>query len=141
MMPPSPAGQPQPKYDPRYDSKHKYKYDDKGNLIEEIVYGNEGKLRVRDVYNLKGKQREKLTYSGDGSLISRHVSILDDKGSVTEAISYNAKDDSVRDRYSYSDEYDAQGNWIRETTSKWVKKDGKEYFEPAWITYRTITYY
>lgn len=37
-------------------------------------------------------------------------------------------------------EFDAQGNWIKRTTSKWMTKDGKSFYAPAWVDYRTITY-
>jgi hypothetical protein len=52
------------------------------------------------------------------------------------------KTDSVRTRYSYAyDSFDAQGNWVKRTTSEWVTKDGKSSFAPSHVTCRTITYY
>lgn len=142
MMAPAPApGKSKPKYDPRYSYKFKYKYDDSGRLIEEAWYGNSGELWLRYVYKYEGKQKEQLVYSKDGSLNQKYSSTLDDKGNEIEEIIYDTKDNSVREKYSYSYEFDARGNWIKRTTSKWTTKDGKSQFEPYSMTYRTITYY
>lgn len=140
MAPPSQVG-PVPKRDPRYSGKFKYKYDDTGNLREKEMYGNDGKLWLRYVYTLREKQREELAYSSDGSLNQKQVSALDEKGNVIEEVYFNAKDGSVRNRYSYQYQFDSKGNWTKRTTAKLVTKDGKSAFEPAWVTYRTITYY
>jgi hypothetical protein len=67
---------------------------------------------------------------------------LDAKGQVVETSYFDVKTDTVRTRYSYTyDSLDAQGNWVKKTTAKWVTKDGKSSFEPGYVTYRTITYY
>lgn len=135
------AGQATPKYDPRYSYKFKYKYDEKGNLIEKVWYGNDGKLWLRYTYKYKGNQKEEMVYAEDSSLNQKYLYTLDDKGNEIEEIVYEVRDNSIRDKYSYSYEFDAKGNWIKQTTSKWVTKDGKSRFEPYSVTYRTITYY
>lgn len=140
MIAPAPGGE-KPKYDPRYSHKFKFKYDDRGRLVETVWNGNDGKLWLRYVYNYKGNQKEELVYSADGSLNQKYLYTLDDKGNETDEVNYNIKDDSIRSKYSYVYEFDAKGNWIKRTTSEWAKKDGKESLEPAWITYRTLTYY
>lgn len=140
MAPPAPASQPKPTYDPRYSNKYRYKYEG-ARMVEKLLFGNDGKLRLRYVYNYKGNQKEELVYKADGELNQRYLSVLDKRGNEVEETSFNVKDDSVRSKYSYSYEFDSKGNWIKRVTSKWVTKDGKSYFEPAWVTYRTITYY
>jgi len=137
----SAPGQPKPKYDPRYNYKFKFSYDSRGNLVEKIFYGNSGKLWLRYVYNYKDKQKEELVYSENGSLNQKYVSTLDEKGNEIEQIVYETKDNSVDEKYSYSYEFDSQGNWIKKTTSKWVTKEGKSQYEPYSATYRTISYY
>ena len=132
---------PSPKYDSRYSYKYKYKYDDKGNLIEEFLYSSNGQVVTRTVYNIKGNQKESLSYSKDGSINAKYVYTLDDKGNEIEEADYQVKDDSIRTKYSYSYEFDAHGNWIKKTTSKWVTKDGKSQYEPYSVAYRTIIYY
>ncbi|MFL6209823.1 MAG: hypothetical protein ACJ74W_13285 [Pyrinomonadaceae bacterium] len=137
----SAPGEPKPKYDPRYTYKFKFKYDDKGHLLEQDWYGNSGKLWLRYVYKYDGNKREELVYSEDGSLNQRYMYTLDDKGHEIEETAYEAKDGSIRDKYSYAYEFDAQGNWIKRTTSKWVTKGGQASYQPAWVDYRMITYY
>ncbi|HJQ33954.1 MAG TPA: hypothetical protein VJ866_17365 [Pyrinomonadaceae bacterium] len=136
----SPGG-PERETDPRYTYKFAYRYDGKGRLVEEDLYDNSGKLWLRYVYKYEGNKKEELVYSEDGSLNQKYVSTLDDKGNEVEESFYDVKDDSVSERYSYSYEFDAKGNWVKRTASKWAAKDGKEQFVPYSITYRTITYY
>lgn len=138
--PSGPAG-PEPKSDTRYTYKFKYKYDDKGRLAEKAWLHNDGMPWLRYVYNYKGKQREELVYSANGSLNQKYVVTLDDKGNEVEEIIYQVKDDSVRSKQSSAYELDAQGNWTKKTVSKWMTKDGKSYYEPSHVYYRTITYY
>ena len=140
MMMPAASGQPKPKYDPRYSYKYNYKYDDKGNLVEEVLFGSGGEVITRTVNKIKGSQKEKLYYSKDGSLDRKYSYTLDDKGNEIEEMSYG-KDGSVRDKYSYSYEYDANENWVKRAASKWVTKDGKSQPAPYTVDYRTITYY
>ncbi len=141
MMIATPAGEPKPKYDPRYSYKLKFKYDGQGRLAEEDWYGNEGKLWLRYVYSYKGNQKEELVYSADGSLNQKYLYTLDNKGNDAEEIIYETKGNAVKSKYSYSYEFDSQGNWTKRTTSKLVTKDGKSFFEPSYLTYHTITYY
>jgi hypothetical protein len=140
MVAPAPGGQ-KPKYDPRYHYKFKFKYDDKGRLVEKTWYSNDGKLWMKYAYNYKGDQKEELVYAEDGSLNQKYLYTLDDKGNETEEVIYETRDDSVRSKNSYSYEFDAQGNWIKRTTSKWATKDGKQQFVPDSVTYRAISYY
>lgn len=135
----APPGAVQTKSDSRYSTKFTYRYDDKKRLIERNWIMSNGETSSRDVYKYSGNQREWLTYSREGSLSSRQVSIVDDKGNDVEETSFEPSDGSVQNKYSYTYEFDAKGNWIKCVTSKWVKKDGK--FVPSYVTYRTITYY
>ncbi|MFL6333797.1 MAG: hypothetical protein ACJ754_10845 [Pyrinomonadaceae bacterium] len=130
-----------PKSDPRYSYRFRYKYDEKGRLIEEDWYGSDGRLWLRYVYKFEGDKKEELVYSEDGSLNQRYVFTLDSQGNEVEKIDYDVKDGSVDERYSYAYEFDAKGNWTKKTASKWVTKGGKSFFEPSYVTYRTITYY
>lgn len=144
MMILSPPGGLKPKYDPRYSNKFTFKYDDQKRLIEKEWISNDGQLWLRYVYKYSGNaanQREELVYAANGSLNQRYLSILDDKGNKVEQTSFETRDGSVRDKYSYTYEIDDKGNWIKRTTSKWLTKDGKSYSTPSYVDYRTITYY
>ena len=137
----SPPGAVQPKSDSRYSTKYTYRYDDQKRLVEKNWIMSNGVTASRDVYKYSGNQLEMLGYSGDGSLNRHSVTILDDKGNEVEETEFGAKDGSVRNKYSYSYEFDAKGNWIKRVTSKWVTKDGKSSFVPQYVDYRTIKYY
>ena len=59
---------------------------------------------------------------------------------IIEETSYNA-DGSVRDRSTYSYEYDSYGNPIKQIRSDLVKKNGESSFVPLSVTYFSTTYY
>ncbi|HEX8456431.1 MAG TPA: hypothetical protein VF656_03840 [Pyrinomonadaceae bacterium] len=141
MMIAAPAGEAKPTYDPRYSYKFKFKYDERGNLLEKSWIGNDGKLWLRYVYNHKGNQKEELVYSADGSLNQKYVYTLDDKGNEIEEIVYETKRNTVRNKYAFTYEFDAQGNWTKRVSTRWESKDGKEGYQPYSVYYRTITYY
>jgi hypothetical protein len=141
MMIASPPGGTRPKSDPRYSNKFTFQYDDQKRLIEKAWYLNNGELTIRYVYKYSGNQREEFVYTSDGSLNQHYLSILDSKGNEIEETSFETRDGSVRGKYRYAYEFDAKGNWIKRTTSKWVTKDGKSDYAPASVDYRTINYY
>jgi hypothetical protein len=127
--------------DSRYTFKFKYIYDSEGRRVETDWYENDGRVFSRDFYeyDVNGHQVKHKSYGGDGSPGIEKTFLYDNKGNVKEAINHPpfGKDG----RYSYEYKFDSTGNWIRRASSKWVTKDGKSYFEPFEITYRSITYY
>lgn len=145
--PPPPAAlpskiQPEPKRDLRYSTSYEKKYQD-GKLIETILYGNNGNVWLRQVSNYKDNQREFLIYSSDGKLNQKYVSTIDKNGLIVEETSYDVltqKPNGDR-KYKYAYEFDKNGNWIKKITSKEVTEDGKTFFKPLYINYRTIGYY
>jgi hypothetical protein len=132
---------PAPKPDARYSNKFTFQYDEQKRLTEKSWFMNNGELQIRYVYKYSGNQVEELLYSADGSLNQRYLAILDGKGNKTERTSFETGNGAVRDKYSYTYEFDAHGNWVKQTTSKWMTKDGKSQYVPAYIYYRTIAYY
>ena len=96
--------------------------------------------RTRVVFSYDGTQVEEQFYSGEGELYRKQVTTLDEKGNEVEQ-TVNEPRGNRTTRYAYSYEFDAKGNWMKRTTSKWVTKEGKSFFEPSYVTYRTITYY
>lgn len=140
IMMASPAGA-TPKSDPRYSNKFTFRYDEQKRLTEKSWFMNNSELQIRYVYKYSGNQREELVYSADGSLNQRYLAILDDKGTEVEQTSFETRSGAIRDKYSYRYKFDAQGNWIEQTTSKQMTKDGKSQYVPSYIYYRTIVYY
>lgn len=74
----------------------------------------------------------------DGLLISKSVFTLDNEGSIAEVATYTS-DNSLIGKQTYDREFDAVGNWIKETMSNWNAKSNS--FQKSHVTYRTITYY
>ena len=141
MMMATVPGAAKPKYDPRYAYKFDFKYDDKKRLIEKTWIGNDGKLWMRYVYKYSGNQIEEFVYSADGSLNQHYLSVLDEQRNEIEKTIFEVSDGKIRSKNSYAYEFDAKGNWTKQTSSKWVTKDGRSFYEPASVYYRTITYY
>jgi len=128
--------------DPRYTYKFKYKYDDKGNRIEELWYRNDGSLESRyvSVYDEKGHKVEYQRYTAEGELFARRVRIDDDKGNmIEERLSWPRT--PITEKMSFTYEFDRQGNWVKKKSMRWVTKGGKSYYEPIFVTYREIEYF
>lgn len=110
-----------------------------GEKYESSVYNLDGSLAQKTVLVADGKERvERWEYKSDGSFLARFVDTRDSEGFLIERVEYN-EDSSIRRKESLSREFDAQGNWIKETKSEWDVKTGN--FFPTAITYQTITYY
>lgn len=122
---------------------HNYKYNDKGQLMEELVANQDGGNKFRTVYSYDegGRLVSELTYEGDdtgfparkeytkynaegkpieGLENDRNKFTLkyDDHGNITEWVLYssdnaNQMDRRIRRHY----EYDAGGNWVKQYRS------------------------
>lgn len=141
MMGVSLPGEAKPKYDRRYAHKFDFTYDNQKRLIEKTWIGNDGKLWMRYVYKYSGNQKEELVYSANGSLNQHYLAVLDEQGNEIEETIFEGRDGKIRRKNSYAYEFDAKGNWTKRTSSKWVTKDGRSFYEPANVDYRTFTYY
>jgi hypothetical protein len=138
----TPVGEEKPNLpkDERYDSKHKYRYDEQSRLVEKWIYANNESLRSRTIYNYNETKRTEINYGVDGSEWSQTVEFLDEDGNVIERhlLDENGK---ANDKTIYSYEFDSQGNWVVEKISKKVTVKGKTSLKPWSSSYRTITYY
>ena len=126
--------------DPRYQRRFEFKYDEKKRLTEMTDFFSNGDILERYVYKYERNQKEELVYSENGSLVRRHLYILDDKGTVIERTDFDA-DGSVRLKGSYTYEFDSNGNWTKRTNSWNVVSDMLRRFQPPSVHLRTITYY
>lgn len=119
-------------------------YDAEGNLAEVAWYTADGTLGGKQVYT--HASRGNLTasvyyaYNPDGTLISRTDSTYNVRGNLTEMVWYNA-DGALKRTETSTYEFDAFGNWIKQTTAKWVTTGGASHIEPPVVTYRTLTYH
>src|SRR5437763_4643881 len=92
-------------------------------------------------YDIKGTKIENAYFPIPGAaLTGKEVYKYDDKGNIVEMTLMGA-DGSLLSKEVYAYEFDAFGNWTKMTTSVAVIEGGKIYFDPAEVTYRTISYY
>jgi hypothetical protein len=134
------------------DYIRKFKYDQNNRKIEEATYkkvGDEWKPEDFRVgfykqlffYNSEGKLIAETRISADEKIYQTTVINYDAKGREIESNTFNA-DGSVKGRTKYTyDEFDKQGNCIKETEYEWVNEDGKSFFQPSETTYYKIEYF
>jgi len=98
------------------DDKKEYSYDSSGNKVGFIRYTAEGKIieRFSYAYHKNGNLAEENKYDSVGMLISRLVYKYDEKNNETERSRYlSSGKPEVQITWDY--EYDKQGNWIVKT--------------------------
>ncbi len=114
------------------------KYDEKGNMLEEVRYGSSGKIRSKSTYiykyNEKGNKVEEVRYGSNDDTKSKGTYKYDDKGNKVEEAVYTAsgKLDSKR-TYKYDENenlvetltYDASGKVTLKNSTKYDKKGNK----------------
>lgn len=123
-------------------SRRSSRCDSAGNVVEETWYGRGGMVERKLVYRYdeRGRRIETTGYKAYDVLDYREVYVSDDMGNYTELTCYNASG-SIQRKFAYTYEYDSYSNWTKQVCFRWVTKFGKSYWEPQWVTYRTITYY
>mgnify|MGYP001133753860 CR=1 FL=1 len=70
------------------EAKNIYKYDSKGNNIEESLYNFDGSMEVKYIYKYdsKGNMIEESEYDSDGNLKRKYIYKNDSKGNMIEEI-------------------------------------------------------
>jgi hypothetical protein len=124
-----------------------FRHDQNGNRIEEALYGH-NRNSLSNVQTLLSTYTH--TYDDMGNKVESNMIVRgalyykweytnDEKGNVLEMTCY--KRNKFDQRMAYDYKFDGRGNWIRRITGKAVTKNGRTYYEPIEVTYRTITYY
>lgn len=128
-------------FDPRYDFKFKYKYDDLGRIVEEAWWHSNGELWMRYTYEYAPGERRELVYDEDGELNQKYVYKLDPKGNEVEMTSYDAESGQIdgKEKYTYVN-FDRQGNWTKRMEYEANAETGMK-FRLREAKYRTITNY
>jgi len=116
-----------------YDSEEK---------VNEQAYYRDGVLQSKVIpsYDEQGRAVEAVVCDSSGTPKFRHVYKYDANGNQTEAAYYEING-SLLNKNVHNNEYDSRGNLIKVTTLSWVTKEGRSFYEPALVRYRTITYY
>jgi hypothetical protein len=131
--------------DERYSIKFKYKYDDKNQVTEEILYSNDGELISRAVYKYDEKGRVKETekyntYNSD-KVTSRTTLNYDNENNLSERLFILLINNGSQTLGVYSNyKFDAQGNWTERTITENYRGNSKNSISKT-IEHRTITYY
>lgn len=119
-------------------------YDGKGNLEETAWYYASGIQGGQIVYKRDAKgallSSVAFDYAADGTLQSRTEVTYDARGNPTEVVWYG-DNGQFKKRETSTYKYDIFGNWTQRTTTKWVSREGRSFFEPPVVNYRTLTYY
>ena len=104
-----------------------------------------GAHRIKSTYDEKGRTLTQDVFDDDGSLKKGYRWTYDDRSNIA---SYISKTRSSTVTFTYSYEFDAQGNWIKRTAKATTDVEGLDVFgEPATpyvrttITSRKITYF
>ncbi len=128
------------KPDNRYQMSYEYKYLD-GKVIEKVFRFNTGKFWMRYEYKYSKNKVEELVYSNDGKINQHYVSTLDDSGNEIEQTNLDVLKIYGEKKYRYEYEFDAQGNWTKQTTYKEEISSGVSSFKPYSVHHRTISYW
>lgn len=130
------------KYDTRYTTKFApNKYDEKGRIVEESRYSNNGMLERKCTSTYIDNQVERQCFDKDNKLKSKNMFLSDSKGNVVEWTDFDITNNKETVKYFYMNEFDINRNWIKRTITKHVIKDGVKSTEPYSVQYRTIIYY
>ncbi len=137
-----PSSAPRRPSDPRYSYKYEYKYVG-GRLSEMQLFLSNGEKWMRYVYNYHGNQMEELAFGDNGKLNQKYITVFDTKGYEIEwrmiaVINLPSPD---RNYLIRNETFDKEGNWTKRTFLKLVTDNGTINHEPGWTEYRTIAYY
>lgn len=117
-------------------------FDARGNLVYHARYFQRRLvLEATHHYDALGRLKESRFYGTDGEPIRRDEYRYDQVGRRVEQSSEYFRQSHLR-KSVVSYEFDAAGNWIRETTQRWSLKSGAIAPTETLVTReRTITYY
>ena len=121
----------------------RYAYDVQGRRVGESNHTANGALawKWRYTYDAQGHLTEESRYDAVGTLLWQGRYTYDANGNRTGEATYRA-DGSLESQWHYNyDAYDTLGNWTKQTKARWVTTSGNRGFDPAQVTYRTLTYH
>lgn len=128
-------------WDPRYDYRFKYKYDNRGRIVESTMWQGDGDLWLRYRYEYAEGERRELVYDAEGALNQKYIYKLDAKGNEIELITYDAATGKIegKEKYEYLG-FDAQGNWTKRIEYE-ADSDSGFKFKLREVKYRRLIYY
>ena len=128
--------------DLRFDLKFKYVFDKQGRVTESKYYRPGGELSSRTLTIYTDTKTEAQNFNAQGELVSKTFQTFDEKGNLIESFFQMLKPTVIEYKAIYKYEsVDEKGNWTRRILSEWRTEDGKSFYEPVKIQYRTFVYY
>ena len=92
-------------------------------------------------YDATGRKIDSVAYPVEGATApGKEEYKYDDKGNIIE-MTLRGNDGSVLSQEKYTYELDEFGNWKKMTSAIAIYENGTISYEPAQVTYRTLTYY
>ncbi len=126
----------------RYDLKLKYIFDKQGRVTESKYYRPGGELSSRTLTIYTDNKTEAQNFNAQGELVSKTFQTFDEVGNLIESVFQTLKPTVIEYKAIYKYEsVDEKGNWTRRIVSDWRTEDGKSFYEPVKIQYRTFEYY
>ena len=115
--------------------------DMQGHRTKRLWYGPDGSLKASWLwhYDNSGNWIKEVALKSDGSVESRMLMKYDGNGNMTEETRYKGNS-SPESRLVITYEYDAVGNWIKQTSVIW-KGENKKPSDEGYSADRVITYY
>lgn len=119
--------------------RYVYTYDAAGNKTSDVDYYKTGRQTLVNkntyVYNDRGDLIEEAYYP-DGTLHARKTHKVDLRGNKIESVEVDGKG-VVKERHTWTYDFDQEGNWTRAVISEWTDKAPQEPFQPTY-EYRRI---
>jgi len=89
--------------------RHRYKTDEKGNVVEAEVTDEEESYKLVNRYDDKGNRIKQLKYDDTGKLVEKHEFRYDDEGRMTEVT-----DENIYGKTITFITYDEHGNAVKQ---------------------------
>ena len=91
-----------------------YKYDENGNKVEQSKWESGITLKTTYKYNSDGNPIEETQYDAGNYIALKIITTYDDKGNETQERFYD-RDNNLQTQTIFQLSYDKNGNWIRKT--------------------------
>jgi hypothetical protein len=122
-----------------FSYKSTFKYDKDGNQIESEYYGSKGLMWVRK-YDIRGREIEVAKYDEAGRIEYRELKVFQEEENNVESLTYD-RDGLLTKRERTSIETDQNGNWIKLVWLECNAENDKLPCKPVESWYRLIRYY
>lgn len=117
--------------------KTEYKYESPESYLQYM----DGKFtrRINLTKDAKCRIVESNLYREDRSLENRITASFDDRNNLVELIAFAPGGNQI-EKTKYEYEYDANGNWVKQSVYEWTFRDGSAPYTLTKVKERTITY-